>query len=121
MAVGVGDGLEVEDLLGLGLHSDGQGLRHEDFAAQYRQEVLLSVAKLSRVGRETEGQEAEVVLSSHFPAHFLAATRQNGFHRYQSVGNQKVHRLHRANIKDLEFRLRGDSLVARVDDIGHKP
>ena len=84
VAVGVGDGLKVEGLLGLGLHRDGQGLRHEDFAAQHGQEVLLGITELSRVGCEAEGQKAQIILSLHLPAHFLAATRLDGFHWYRA-------------------------------------
>ena len=92
-----------------------------DWENRLKQEVLLGIAKLSRVGSEAEGQKAEVVLSLHLPAHFLAATGLDGHHRYRGVGNNHINGLHRSRIKDFEFRLGRDRLVARVDDVGHEP
>ena len=83
--------------------------------------MLLGIAELSSVGGETEGQQAQIILSLHLPAHFFASTGLYGFHRDCGVGDNHINGLHRARIEDFEFRRGRNRLVARVDDIGHEP
>ena len=83
--------------------------------------MLLGIAELSRISCKAEGQEAQIVLSSHLPTHFLAATRLDSLHWDGGIGNNHVDRLHRARIEDLEFRLGRDRLVPSIDNISHEP
>ena len=121
VAVGVGDGVEVEGLLGLGLHGDGQGLGEEDLAAEHGHEMLLGVAELSRVGGEAEGQEVEVILGGHLPANFLAATWDDLLHVDHGVADDEVDGLHGGSVEDLKLGLGRYSLIAGVDDVCHEP
>ena len=121
VAVGVGDGLEVEGLGGVGLHGDGQGLGEEDLAAEHGQQVLLGVAELSGVSREAESQQTKVVLGGHLPTYLLAASRDDFLHLDDGVGDDDVDGFHGDGVEHLEFGLRGDGFIAGVDDIGHKP
>ena len=121
VAARVGYGVEVEGLLAVGLHSEGQRLCHEDLAAQHGQQALLRIAESAGVCGEAEGYQAEVVPGGDLPAHLMAASRHYSLHRDFGGGEQQVERLHRGRIEDFQFRFRCDRLLARVDDICHHP